>query len=434
MTRVLTLSLYYPPHHFGGYEVSCRDVMTRLAQRGHEVTVLTSTLRAPGVDDPPGEAAAVVPVRRELRPYFRDEDLYSPPVPVRWAMERRNQRALEKAIRDVHPEVVSVWQLSALSLGMLTVLAERGIPLVYAICDDWLSYGPFLDGWARLFLDRPRLGRWLRPLVRVPTVLPDIGATGTFCFVSEVTRERSERYGRWRYPVATVVYSGIDPELFPVEAGSGGDRAWSGRLLYVGRYDVRKGIETLVRAVPLMDAGTSLTVRGGGSAAERTRLEALAGELGVGGRITFGDAVGRSDLPALYRAADAVVFPSEWEEPFGLVPLEAMACDTPVLATGVGGSAEFCIDGENCVRFPAGDPVRLAAAVARLATDAALRRHLVAQGRRTARFFSVDHLADAFEAWHTAATDRFAGGRPSERSFSLLMGESGRGSTWRLAP
>lgn len=96
-----------------------------------------------------------------------------------------------------------------------------------------------------------------------------------------------------------------------------------------------------------------------------------------------------------------------------------MACDVPVVATGVGGSAELCIDGENCVRFAAGDPGGLAEAVSRLAEDPVLRRRLVLQGRRTAQFFSVDHLADAFKASHTAAAERFNDGRPAARTFEL---------------
>lgn len=424
MTRVLTLSLYYPPHHVGGYEVSCRDVMDRLAQRGHDVTVLTTTARLPGVDDPAGEARAAVPVRRELQAWFRDDHLYAPSLPVRWTTERRNHAALQHALDDAHPEVVSVWQLGAVSLGLLTAVAERGIPVVYAVSDDWLSYGPVLDAWSRLFTRRPGVGRALRPLLGVPTTLGDLGATGTFCFISEVTRERAERYAPGsqrpgpRFPDATVVYSGIDLHLFTLADGPVVERPWRGRLLYVGRYDTRKGIETLIRAMPLLDAATTLEVQGTGDPGERARLEALAAELGVAARVTFG-AVTRAELPERYRAADAVVFPSEWEEPFGLVPVEAMACDTPVAATGVGGSGEFCIDGENCVLFTAGDPADLAAAVRRLARDADLRRHLVTQGRTTARYFSVDHLTDAFEAWHAAAATRFAAGRPPRRTFTL---------------
>jgi len=418
MTRVLALSLYYPPHHVGGYEVSCRDVMVRLAERGHQVTVLTSTLRAPGLEDPPDEAAAAVPVRRELRPYFRDDALYSPTVPRRWAIERHNQRALADVIATARPDVVSVWHMGALSLGLLTTLIEARLPLVYAISDDWLSYAPGLDAWSRLFLGRPHLGRALRPLLGVPTSLADVGASGTFCFISESTRERSDRHAPWDFPDATVVYSGIDLDLFPISHEPVQERPWRGRLLYVGRYDPRKGIESLIRSMPLLDPTATLEVQGTGDARERARLEALAGHLGVSHRVTFGSAK-RAELPDRYRAADAVVFPSEWEEPFGLVPVEAMACDTPVVATGTGGSAEVCIDAENCLRFTRGDPTELAAAVTRLSCDAGLRGHLVLQGRRTAEFFSVDHLTDAFEAWHTAAAARFATGHPTRRTFTL---------------
>ena len=73
-----------------------------------------------------------------------------------------------------------------------------------------------------------------------------------------------------------------------------------------------------------------------------------------------------------------------WEEPWGLVPLEAMARGRPVIATGRGGSAEYLRDGENCLLFDPGDAGALAAAVERLAADGALRRKLVEGGRRTA--------------------------------------------------
>src|SRR3546814_11043486 len=87
-----------------------------------------------------------------------------------------------------------------------------------------------------------------------------------------------------------------------------------------------------------LDAGTTLEVQGTGDPAERDRMASLAAELGLGDRVEFGS-VDRAGLVERYRAADAFVFPSEWEEPFGLVPLEAMACGTPVMATGAGGSA-----------------------------------------------------------------------------------------------
>jgi glycosyltransferase involved in cell wall biosynthesis len=96
-----------------------------------------------------------------------------------------------------------------------------------------------------------------------------------------------------------------------------------------------------------------------------------------------------------------------------------MACGTPVIATGVGGSGEFLLDPGNCVRFTAGDPAALAAAVRRLAADPDARADLVEQGFRTARAFDVDRLTDCFEAWHAAAASGYANGRPPSRSFQL---------------
>jgi glycosyltransferase involved in cell wall biosynthesis len=95
-----------------------------------------------------------------------------------------------------------------------------------------------------------------------------------------------------------------------------------------------------------------------------------------------------------------MVFPSTWAEPFGLVPIEAMACGVPVVATGVGGSREFLVDGENCLLFTPGDEASLVEAVRRLASDPGLRARLVRNGLETAAELDVDRLADDMEAWH----------------------------------
>jgi glycosyltransferase involved in cell wall biosynthesis len=369
--------------------------------------------------DPPGEADGPAPVRRELRAWFRDEDLYAPGPLERLRMERASQTALREALDGFRPDVVSAWQVGALSLGLLTTVAARGVPIVYAISDDWLSYATELDAWTRPFRRLPvAAARAAGRVLGVPTTVPDLGTLGPFCFISEVTRQRAEAYSPWSMQDTTIVYSGIDRSLFTPAAEDAVGGAWRGRLLYVGRYDPRKGIEAVVRALAELPAATTLEVQGTGDPAERDRLDALARSLKVSDRVTFG-AVDRTALVDRYRSADALVFPSEWEEPFGLVPLEAMACGTPVIATGVGGSGEFLVDGENCVRFRAGDPTDLAVAVGRLAGDASPRARVVDRGYATARFFDVDALADAFEAWHHAVAERYAHGRPPPRRFRL---------------
>jgi len=96
-----------------------------------------------------------------------------------------------------------------------------------------------------------------------------------------------------------------------------------------------------------------------------------------------------------------------------------MACGTPVVATGAGGSGEFLIDDVNFVRFQPGDPADLARAVIALASDPARRSRLVEAGAATAEQFDVECLTDTFEAWHDAAARRFADGRPRDRHFDL---------------
>jgi len=90
-----------------------------------------------------------------------------------------------------------------------------------------------------------------------------------------------------------------------------------------------------------------------------------------------------------------VVFPVVWEEPWGLVPLEAMALGRPVVATGRGGSGEYLRDDENALLFEAGDAEALAAAVTRLADDPDLRTRLRAGGSATAPLHTEDVFNDA---------------------------------------
>jgi glycosyltransferase involved in cell wall biosynthesis len=114
------------------------------------------------------------------------------------------------------------------------------------------------------------------------------------------------------------------------------------------------------------------------------------------------------------------VFPSTWREPFGLVPIEAMACDTPVVATGTGGTGEFLRDGMNAVYFEQGDHASLAAAIRRIGTDSGLRAKLVEAGRRTASDLTIDNLARVLEAWHVAAAERFRASMPAPRELRHL--------------
>ncbi|MGB8701995.1 MAG: glycosyltransferase family 1 protein [Thermosynechococcaceae cyanobacterium] len=161
-----------------------------------------------------------------------------------------------------------------------------------------------------------------------------------------------------------VIPCGADLETFRVlprqEArASLGFRPDEKVVLYVGRFDPRKGIETLVRAFAELRDQTDETLSGklrlaivGGAQAgqpddqERARIEALVDELGLTDQTLFIGQVGHDRLPWYYTAADVCVIPSHYE-PFGLVAVEAMACGTPVIASNVGGLKFTVIPGET---------------------------------------------------------------------------------------
>ncbi len=109
----------------------------------------------------------------------------------------------------------------------------------------------------------------------------------------------------------------------------------------------------------------------------------------------------REDIPALLSAADIYAFPSDME-PFGKAPIEAMAAGVPVIACKIDGLAEFIEDGKNGIFVPPRDPRALAAAIARLARDEALRKSLAAAGRKRAACFdsraAAEQLAGHFYA------------------------------------
>ena len=372
--RVLTVGNLYPPHHFGGYEQVWASAVAHLRERGHEVEVLATGFRLPGVadGDEPG-------VERSLRWYWRDHEFAWHGPRERLRIERHNHAALERRLHALRPDAVAFWSMGAMSHGLIEAVRRRGLPMAAFVHDEWLDYGRFTDQWLRIYHLRPL--RRLPPLVERLTGLPtavDYGAAGRWVFVSDFVRRRAAEVGH-RLPDTAVAHSGIHPDFL----GPAEDRPWRGRLLYAGRLHPDKGIHDAVRALAALP-GMTLEFAGTWDPREERALAALVAELGLGDRVTLLGQLGREAVRERYRDADALLFPARWNEPWGLVPLEAMACGCPVVATARGGAAEYLADRDNALVVPAEDPAALAAAVRELAGDPALRARLRAGGARTA--------------------------------------------------
>ena len=271
-------------------------------------------------------------------------------------------------------------------------MRRRGIPAVSFVHDDWLDYGRWADPWLEMFRGRKHRVRQLAELVvRIPAQVDWDGAS-VYLFGSERTRRHAEEVGH-RLTRTGVANLGIHPDyLDPAPP-----REWAWRLLYVGRLDPRKGVDTAVEALPHLPDEAQLELVGGWDSREEDRLRAIARDLGVDARVTFGGHRDRPEIATAYADCDVAIFPVRWEEPWGLVPLEAMGKGRPVVATGRGGSAEYLRDGENCLLFEAGDASALARSLTRLASDAELRRQLHDGGLETAARYTEPLYNEAVE-------------------------------------
>jgi glycosyltransferase involved in cell wall biosynthesis len=203
---------------------------------------------------------------------------------------------------------------------------------------------------------------------------------------------------------------GVDLDLFRPE-GPRERKTHAVRLLSIGRLVPRKGVDLVIRAMRLLvDAGidAELLVVGSCDANDPNDLESrmlreIARHCEVADRVHFRGQVSQRATPELYRSADAVVC-TPWYEPFGIVPLEAMACGVPVIAAAVGGLADTVVDGVTGVHVPPHDPAAIAQAALSLIENPGKRARFGRSGReRVEHGYSWSQVAeDTLRAYHTA--------------------------------
>ena len=190
-----------------------------------------------------------------------------------------------------------------------------------------------------------------------------------------------------RRPEISVVPCGVDVDHFQPD-GPTLPRGELHRLVIVGRLVQRKGVDDVIRALALVPR-TELLIAGGpdvaelGDDSEVRRLILLAAKMRVLDRVRLLGRVSRSELPALLRSADIVVC-MPWYEPFGMVPLEAMACGRPVVASAVGGIVDTVVDGATGTLVRPQRPDMLAHALRRLLADPVRRAGYGLAGRERA--------------------------------------------------
>jgi glycosyltransferase involved in cell wall biosynthesis len=230
---------------------------------------------------------------------------------------------------------------------------------------------------------------------RIATTVDRIIATCTD-EVFELLRMQADRHQ------ITVIPCGVDLDRFGPGPAEPRTHAMH-RLVAASRLVMRKGIGNAISALAHVP-DTELHIAGGPAFdeldrdPEARRLRALAQSLGIADRVVMRGRLDRDALPALLRSADAVVC-VPWYEPFGIVPLEAMACGVPVVASAVGGQTDSVVHDVTGIHVPPRDPETLAAALRDLLADPEKRAELGAAGARRARQrYGFDRIAKSTRA------------------------------------
>lgn len=212
----------------------------------------------------------------------------------------------------------------------------------------------------------------------------------------------------------TVVPCGVDLSHFSALGATEPRDRKKYRILSVSRLVERKGIADAITALRLLP-NTELVIAGGPDRSylwndpEACRLRDVALSLGVEDRVDFRGRVERTAMPRLLRSADVVVcYP--WYEPFGIVPLEAMACGVPVVVASVGGLVDSVVDGVTGIHVEPRSPIALAEAVRGLLQDERMRISLGVAGARRAheRYGWARIAAETQEVYQRVAQRAFS--------------------------
>jgi glycosyltransferase involved in cell wall biosynthesis len=345
----------------GGAEVHFFEIFSRLASKGHEVTLVASGWD--GAD--PTAAISGIEVHR---------------FGGRHSFALRGRGAVRRLIEDNGFDIL-VEDINKLPLFLPTL---SRLPF-YAIV-------PHLFG-TTAFREAALPVATVVWLAEIP--IPRVYRRAMFHAISESTREDLVGRGVPRGNIR-VIFPGVDTEWFvPDEVTR---RSTVPTFLYVGRLKRYKGVDTVLRAVARLRAeGNEVQLEIAGKGDDLPRLECIARDLNLSGSVSFLGYVDEAEKRRLLRRAWAVVFPSV-KEGWGISNVEAAACGTPAVASDSPGLRESVVDGTTGMLVPHGDVTAMAGALRMLSREPQLVSRLGQAGRRFAETLSWDRAADQTEA------------------------------------
>ncbi len=381
--RIVRMVSLYPPYVVGGNEMLTRDIVEELLTRGHEVYVFTGR----------GRALDPVPHVRQVFNYSLDDKeaiflggrrLSASELFRHHVFDPVTYRNVRRAVRDLKPDLIVADNLYMASAAPLLAVRDAPCPVAAQVADKWLLFNLVDWGmairprksWQRLAVGTVRglLQRPLARLVRLDGIVT----------VSDFIRRLYIRAGFAPEKLETM-YLGIHTQIF--RPGALHPLREPVRLIYAGALWEGKGPQVAIKAMGLLAQMQGLPrfhldLFGEGTQAFKEYLLGLIRANGVEEQVTFRGFVPWESLVRAMQESDIFLFPSIWDEPFAITPLQAAGCGLPVIATRAGGTPEGFVDGETALLIPPGDADAMAQAVERLVRDETLRVRLRENGLR----------------------------------------------------
>ena len=375
--RILVLSNLYPPDVVGGYELLCARSAERWARAGHHVTVLARRAA------PPSGMVAGVRVQRSFRPIPRERARGGRIARAAWLF--RERRIVERSLEQVRPDVIASWGTYGIAPSALAAAFGSKTPSI-AYTQDY----SMIDYATRPAPDVPSHGPrrpYLRVLTSIPGEMPPRPLPSRWVFASAVVRAE---YERTLGPLdGRVIHNGIRVPGSVPPLPPRGPRLRVGGL---GRLVPEKGWLTLVAAAQRLaeeDASSAPEVEIHGAETDpgfaATLHQAADRARAAGAPVTVDGPIAHDQVDAFIARMDCIAIPSEWEEPFGLVMIEALAAGRPLVAARRGFPGAFLEDGSTALLHPSGDHEALARALQRLAREPRLADRIAAAGLERVR-------------------------------------------------
>jgi glycogen(starch) synthase len=364
-----------------------KEVIEALRERGHTVHVVCGRgCRLPNDGFTHGVMDLDLDRKEET---FLAGKSPTPADAFKWHLyNHRTYRAVRSSLIEVKPDLVVIWNLYMASMAPLLAVRQSGFPMVIHAADKWLLYGlkdvgpliwPTLR-WKPLFVQLAHL--FIQPILfRLAKPKPIIT-------ISEFIRKIYVEAG-FDPSEIQAIHLGVPLKMFHPN-GRISPSPSEVRFLCIGSLWEGKGPQVAVQALGKLIGKPDMPklhidFYGQGTPGFMDYLHGVVDQAGVKDHVTFHGFIDRSDLPDIQRQHDILLFPSMWDEPFAAVPVEAMACGTPVIATTAGGTPEAIEDGRTGLLVPPNDPSALATAMERLIRDPQLRRALGEEAARVAR-------------------------------------------------